>query len=350
MLSFSEFKKPVLAKKFGEMPDGTLIMKYHLVNQNGMELELIDYGATLTALRVPDAIGNSVDVVLGFDTLAQYIDSFTLPSPPYLGAAIGRFAGRINQGLFYLNNKLFQLEKNSATHTLHGGHHNFSQVVWQKVAHENSENPSVTFLYLSPAGASGFPGNLRVELKYTLTEKNEIVVDYQVISDQDTIINLTHHSYFNLDGHDSDIQNQDLFVHATQILEVDDDNIPTGKYINLQGHKYQFNPAQKCPNYIDNTFVLNNNNPLAASLYSPKKGIKMEVFTNQPAIHIYVGGNCFKQVEGKQQAHYHALSGICFEAQNFPDAPNHEHFPNCILRKNDLYQHQTIYKFQNLFT
>jgi aldose 1-epimerase len=342
------FKEPISKKLFGEMPNGKPVFNHSLVNENGMELHIMDYGATITAVKIPTSDGALIDVVLGFDSLEQYIKSFDLPAPPYFGAAVGRFAGRINNGVFSLNGKTIQLHKNNNAHALHGGKRGFSQVVWQKEATTGTESNSITFSHLSPNNDECFPGSLKVKLTYTLTDNNEIILDYKAISDQDTIVNLTHHSYFNLDGQHADVKNLDLFVNANLMLETSYDNIPTGSFVNLKDHKYNFNPIKKCPLFIDNTFVLSEKDQIAASLSSSTTHIKMEVFTDQPAVHVYIGGDCFNTIRGKERANYHAMSGICFETQNFPDAPNQEHFPNAVLKKGETYQQHTRYKFKTI--
>ncbi|MEY3499346.1 MAG: hypothetical protein RL308_1015, partial [Bacteroidota bacterium] len=209
------------------------------------------------------------------------------------------------------------------------------------------KNPSITLSYFSPDGEENYPGDLSVELTYTLSDENELIIEYVATTSEDTVINLTHHSYFNLDGHNSTILEQELSINSDKILETNEHNIPTGQFLNLENNPFDFNQAKKCPQIIDTTFVLNDVEKNSASLFSPKNNLEMLVYTNQPAVHIYVGGNCFNAIKGKENADYHPLSGICFETQNFPDAPNHDHFPNAALRKDEVYQHKTMYKFQN---
>jgi aldose 1-epimerase len=167
-------------------------------------------------------------------------------------------------------------------------------------------------------------------------------------STKDTVINLTQHSYFNLDGHSNDIVNQKLLVNASKMLETSIENIPTGIFLETVGSPFDFSSFKECPTKIDNTFVLKDNSTESAIFLSEKNNLKMSVFTNQPAVHIYVGGNCFNQIKGKESANYHSLSGICFETQNFPDAPNHANFPNAVLKKGETYHHQSTFKFENL--
>jgi aldose 1-epimerase len=341
-------KRNTIEKLFGLMPNGESIFSYELVNKNGMKFKIINLGATLTKLKIPLKNGKKVDVVLGFDKLDSYLKSFELKSAPYFGATVGRFAGRINKGTFVLNNKTTILDKNNNGHSLHGGNNGFSQAIWKVKKITDLENPSITLTHFSPNGEAKYPGDLTVELTYTLSEENELIIEYKATTTQDTIVNLTHHSYFNLDGHSSDIKDQAVIVNALRMLETTKENIPTGRLLEIENTQFDFLTPKKVPSSIDNTFVLNQKDELAASLFNEKNNLKMTVFTNQPTVHIYVGGNCFKMIKGKEKASYHPLSGICFETQNFPDAPNHEHFPSAVLKKGDEYAHKTNYKFQSL--
>ncbi|RTY88430.1 galactose mutarotase [Flavobacterium sp. RSP15] len=334
-------------KLFGLMPDGQEVSVCELINKNGMQLKVTNYGATITWLKMPLKNGALVDVVLGFDTLEAYIKSFDLKSAPYFGATVGRYAGRINNGFFSLNGKAFHLNKNNNHNSLHGGNIGFSQKIWRVKNVKEGKNPSITLAYFSPDGEENYPGGLSVEITYMVSEDNELIIEYKAISTEDTVVNLTHHSYFNLDGHDSDILKQELIVNAQKMVETTDQNSPTGRFLDLDNKPFDFNKPKKCPSKIDATFILEKKNEFAASLFNKKNNLKMSVYTNQPAVHIYVGGNCFNTIKGKDNADYHALSGICFEAQNFPDAPNHEHFPNAILKKGEIYYHKTSYKFQS---
>jgi aldose 1-epimerase len=319
-----------------------------LSNINGFEIGVFNYGASLASLKIPLSNGQKVDIVLGFDTVDAYMKSFELPSAPYFGAIVGRYAGRISKGLFNLNNKQYQLYQNNNENSLHGGKEGFSQKKWTVVDKKLARNASITLEYISPADEENYPGELKVQVTYTLSEANELIVEYVAKSTEDTIINLTHHSYFNLDGHQGSIENQELMLPSYKMVETNTDNIPTGNFVNLKNHVFNYNTPKKCPTSIDNTFVVNDNYAVIASLYSPKNKLKMEVYTNQPGVHIYVGGNCFGLLKGKENTNYHPLSGICFETQNYPDAPNHSNFPNATLKKGEHYYHKTIYKFQLL--
>lgn len=342
-INFSQIHSAKNAKLFGILPGGKEVVTHILKNKNGLELVVMNYGATIISLNIPISASKKIDVVMGFETLEDYIKSYYLPSPPYFGATVGRFAGRINNAEFSLNGRRNSLNKNHGKHNLHGGILGFSRQVWNII---KATPQSITYEYISPNNEENFPGEIVVRVTYTLTEENELKVNYIANSDEDTVINLTQHSYFNLDGHSEDITNQKLQINSKNVLETTDDLIPTGRFTPLNGHEFDFRNPKLCPTSIDNTFVLEDSN--ATVLFSEKNQIKMSVITNQPAVHVYVGGNCFNQLKGKENADYHTISGICFETQNFPDAPNHPHFPNAILKKGEEYNHQTIFKFEKL--
>ncbi len=334
------------SKLFGTMPNGEPVYSYELKNSNGIEVKIINYGATITSLKIPLKTGKIIDVVLGLDSLEDYIKSYEIGGSPYFGATVGRYSGRINLGLFTLNNKAYQLEKNLNNHSLHGGNVGFSQRIWEVVKITEGNNPSITLTYFSPNNEGGFPGDLKVEVTYALSENNELSIDYIATTSEDTIINLTNHSYFNLEGHTETVANQDLQIHSKTLLETNADNVPNGLLLNVVNSPNDFSIANKCPDKIDTSFVLNKENKIAASLYSDKNNLKMLVFTDQPSVHIYVGGKYDDQLNGKEEIKYQSNSGICFETQNFPDAPNHSHFPNSVLKKDETYFQKTVYKFE----
>jgi aldose 1-epimerase len=343
----SQIKTTSTADLFGIMPDGEEIYSYELSNKNGMKLKVITFGGTITQLKMPIKNGEIVDVVLGFDTLEAYLQSFNLVSPPYMGATVGRYAGRIYNSTFSLNRKKFILNKNNNENSLHGGIIGFSQKVWSVKPVLANKDSSITLTYSSPAGEENYPGNLEVELTYTLSEDNELIIQYSAKTTEDTVVNLTHHSYFNLDGHTSSVANQELTVNTRRMLETTVGNIPTGRFLDLENTDFDFFTPKKCPSKIDNTFVLDRKEEFAASLFNKNNNLKMTVYTDQPGVHIYVGGNCFNALKGKESTDYHPLSGICFETQNYPDAPNNPNFPSAVLKKGAEYSHTTIYKFQS---
>lgn len=333
---------------FGILPDNNAIHSYKLTNRNGMQATIIDYGATVTSLMIPLENGDLIDVVLGFDNLEKYLKSYSLTDSPYFGATIGRYAGRINNGIFTLNDKTYLLNKNNNNHSIHGGIVGFSEKKWEIENITDGENPSITMSLLSPANEENYPGDLSVSLTYTLSEDNELQLEYNATTTADTIINLTNHSYFNLNGHDSSVADQEIIVNSDKILEATSENIPTGNVLDLLGHPFDFRTPANCPPIIDNSFVIETKNDIAAALYSPTNRLRMTVYTDQPSVHVFVGGNCSTEIKGKENVTYHSLSGICFETQNYPDAPNHSNFPNSILKKEDKYHHKTVYKFQSI--
>ena len=330
---------------FGVLPTGQEVKAYEISNTKGMTLKVMEYGATIIALKKTLKNGTVIDLVLGFDTLNDYVNSFLLPSAPYFGATVGRYAGRIANATFDLNGNKIVLNQNNNGNTLHGGLEGFSQKVWQLEQLKTENNPSVSFSYISLDGEEHFPGEFKVTITYTLTENNEFKIEYKAVSNEDTVVNLTHHSYFNLEGQNSNVLEQELQINAAEILATKD-MIPTGELLPVVNTEFDFTIPRLCPTSIDTTFVINAQETLVASLFSKKNNLKMEVLTNQPGLHVYVGGNCFNQIKGKGDAQYHEQSGICFETQNFPDAPNHSHFPSAVLERGEVYFHKTSYKFQ----
>lgn len=338
-----------IAKLFGILQNGKEVHEYTLTNGKALTVAFISYGAAIRSLWVTGKDGTKTDVVLGFDTLEGYTESYSLPSPPYFGAVIGRYAGRIANGIFSIGGRDYVLAKNHGDNTLHGGRSGFGRAVWEvKEVVQESDSASITFAYTSPDGEEFFPGELQTEITYTLTPGNEIMIDYAAKSSEDTVVNLTQHSYFNLEGHNSGISAHQLMVNSVVLLGVAEDGIPTGHYIEAREKGFDFKTPSVCPVKIDTSFVLGANAQPAAILSSVVSGLKMTVYTDQPSVHIYVGGNCFGKIAGKEGVAYHPQSGICFETQNYPDAPNKPHFPNAILRKGETYTHKTMWKFEQL--
>jgi len=334
-------------QSMGLLDNGVECKKYQLKNSNGMEMWVMDYGATITNLIVKGGTGNLVDVVLGFDTIKDYVQSFSLPNATYFGAVVGRCAGRINNGTFTLNGSTIQLTQNHGMHQIHGGYKGFSTAIWKVLDYYTGKNPSIKLQYISPDGEEGYPGELITEVIYTLTESNEVNVTFSAQATKDTLVNLTQHSYFNLAGHKESVLNQDVQIFAEERLEIESDGIPTGKLLSVETYPaLNFRTKKKCPKEIDTTFVLTQSK--AAELSCTSTLLKMTVFTNQPGVHIYVGGNCFNQIEGKEKATYTPTSGICFETQYYPDAVNNINFPSPILLKGTKYHHKTTFKFETL--
>lgn len=329
---------------FNESIDGQTILCFTLKNKKGASFSALNYGATIQSLKIPIE-GETRDVVLGFDSFKKYLDSFTLPSKPYFGSIVGRFAGRINHGKFQMDGKTIQLAQNLGEHHLHGGDFGFSNKIWEVVSTNTDENPSITLQYVSEDLEESYPGKLHIEITYTLTEQNNFHVNIKATTTKKTILNLTNHSYFNLDGHAKDVTKHGLVLNTKKSIETDKDLIPTGKFRDLDNEPFQFMENKKMPSEIDTTFVCKPDENFAVLISSDSK-LSMTVQTTQPGVHIYIGGNCFDEIKGKNDESYHSKSGICFEAQNFPDAPNHPNFPNCYLNPNEKYEHETIFAFE----
>ena len=318
------------------------ISLYKITNKNGVEANITNYGATLLSLYVPTKNGK-IDVVLGFHSVDEYIKAFEIGASPYFNSVVGRFAGRIKNAQFQLNGKTIQLDQNHGKHHLHGGKHQLSNVAWNFVNY-NEETNTLTYSYVSKANEF-YPGDVTIEVAYTLTDENELNIKYKATTTEDTLLNLTNHAYFNLDGISGNTLDQKLQINAEKFLELDDENIPTGNFIPMENHAFDFRNSKNVVAGIDHCFVLKNNTELAAILESVKNGVTMKVYTDQPAIQIYVGGKTSDELQNKESVEYHTESGICFETQVFPDAPNHEDFPNAILRKGETYQQNTTLQF-----
>lgn len=329
---------------FGQLVDGRLVHSFTLHNQAGSELKVMSYGATIVKLKIPAKDGLT-DIVLGFDTIEDYIYSHDLPAAPYFGAVAGRYSGRIKNGQFAIDGTDHQLSVNNNSNTLHGGKNGFDRRMWKFVSVEDS---SATLEYKSADGEEGFPGELTVRVKYSLSQDNIVTIEYEAETTADTIINLTQHSYFNLEGHESDLSDQELLINSTILLETDQELVPTGKLIAASDKDFDFSSARKCPTGIDDSFVIADKSRPAATLTSQKNELRMTVVSDQESLHIYVGGNCFGEIRGKNGADYHTCSGICFESQNYPDAPNHANFPSSVLRKGERYHQITKWIFERI--
>jgi aldose 1-epimerase len=327
-------------KILGHLTDGTAITGYTIKNSKGMYLNVLDYGATVTNLFVP--VGEQFsDVVLGFNSVEDYIKSFEIGGSPYFGAIVGRVAGRIANAKFNLNNTAISINANFGAHQLHGGFEGFSQKIWEV---KNVASNKITFYLLSKDGEEGYPGNLQTNLTYEITEENTWDIIIEAISDADTVVNFTQHSYFNLDDTAHDLNNHELKLQANQLLETND-MIPTGNFIDVQQSNYNFTDFAVAPTSIDTSFVNNNLNESVACLRCYSNNLQLTVFTNQPSTHVYVGGKVNDALVTKKYKQYNSYSGICFETQHFPDAVHHDNFPSIVLKKDEVFLHKTSYQF-----
>ncbi len=345
----------VQQKEFGTR-EGRPVYLYTLKNAHGVEIQAMNYGGIIVSIRVPDRKGQFADVVLGHDKLEGYI-----PNPPYLGAIVGRYANRIANGTFTLDGKTYTLPKNDGPNTLHGGvTRTFDKVVWD--AEPLKGKNGIAFSYLSKDGDEGFPGNLKVKVTYTLTDANELAIDYEATTDKATPINVSQHSYFNLAGEGTgDILNHEIMINADRFTPVDKTLIPTGELRAVKGTPFDFTTPMKIGSRIndkdeqlelargyDHNFVLNRKGAgmiLAARVYEPTSGRTLEVTTTQPAVQFYTGNFLDGSVTGKEGHVYKYRYGLCLETQHFPDSPNHPDFPNTILQPGETFHQKTVFKF-----
>ena len=340
-------------RAFGIGKSEEAVSLYRFENKNGMVMEVTDFGATLYSLIVPDKDGNLVDVVLGYDSPQGYMG----PSGTGFGATIGRNGNRIGKAQFTLNGKSYKLDENNNGNNLHSGLDYYHYRKWNvKAVEENS----ITLSLHSPDGDQGYPGTFNVDVTYTLTDDNELCIEYYGVPDADTVVNMTNHSYFNLDGHASgNILEHVLWVNSDGFTATDIELIPTGEIVPVDGTPMDFRIPKKVGRDIeeqyeplifgggyDHNWCLNNRGEFAKviELSSDISGITMEVYTDLPGVQIY-SGNFLESEIGKQGVVYKHRQGICFETQHYPDAVNHENFPSPIVKKGEEYKTRTSYKF-----
>ncbi|XP_032781167.2 galactose mutarotase isoform X2 [Daphnia magna] len=351
----------VTQEAFGEIrtSDGIQpVTQFTLTNPLGVKVQFITYGASVTNVFVPNKKGELHDVVLGFDDMAGYLKH----ENPYFGSTVGRVANRIAKGHFNLNGIEFQLAKNNGDNHLHGGTVGFDKVVWQAYAHRDGR---ITFTHSSPHLEEGYPGHLFTQVTYTLTDSNELIIDYRALTDRPTPVNLTNHSYFNLAGHNAGSQqllNHHIQLCANQYTPVDSGQIPTGRVANVDGTVFDLRSETLLKDVIakipgggyDHNFVINdsknkfdNKLPLVAKIWHSESGRIMELFSDQPGCQIYTG-NGFPadgSLVGKGGTVYSTHAGLAIEAQNFPDAINQPHFPGSVLQPGEVYHRTIVYKF-----
>lgn len=335
-------------EKWGAV-DGQEVRLYTLTNKSGAEVKITNYGGIVTSWVTPDKNGNKSSIVLGFDSLNGY-----LAKPPYFGAIIGRYGNRIAKGSFKIDTATYTLAKNNGDNHLHGGNKGFDKVVWTAVS--QTTNPaSLTLHYLSKDGEEGYPGNLKVNVTYTLTEANELNIEYNAETDKTTVVNLTNHSYFNLTGDASNtILNHTLQVNADKYTPVDNGLIPTGELKSVKDTPFDFLQPHKIGERIaavqggyDHNFVLirkTDQLELIATLADSVSGRKLEIYTEEPGLQFYSGNfldGTIKTSDGKALNKHAAL---CLETQHFPDSPNQPAFPSTILKPGEKYHTVTKYK------
>jgi aldose 1-epimerase len=341
---------------YGITAAGESVDEYVLVNEKGMEVHIITYGGIITSWEAPDKNGRLQDIVLGFDSLEQYMES-----NPYFGAIIGRYGNRIAGGKFLIDGEEYFLVANDGANHLHGGTRGFDKVVWNAATQQTTDSASLVLTYLSKDGEEGYPGNLDVEVTYTLTNNNELEVVYKAVTDKPTIVNLTQHSYFNLSGDfSSTILDHVLSITADTYLPVDKGLIPTGELRPVAGTPFDFTKPKAIGERIegdneqlirgkgyDHCWVLNGRESgpgLAATAYHPGTGRYLEIFTDQPGIQFYSGNFLDGTLPSKGGGTYAQRSGFCLETQHYPDSPNQEEFPSVRLNPGEKYLSKTTFK------
>jgi len=354
----AQAKSSMNKQPFGKTADGQAVDLFTLTNSKGMEVAITNFGGIVESVKVPDRTGKLDDVVLGYDQLDGY-----LTNKAFFGALIGRYGNRIAHGQFKLGGNTYNLPKNDGDNTLHGGTTGFNKRVWTAKDISGAKGPALELTYLSKDGEEGFPGNLSVKVVYTLTEQNELRIEYSATADKDTVVNLTNHSYFNLAGQgNGDILSHQLMLNADRFTPVDQTLIPTGELKPVKSTPFDFTKPMaigarinqddqqlKFGKGYDHNWVLNGGiktaPALAAEAYDPKTGRVLQVLTTEPGVQFYSGNFLDGTITGKGGKVYNLRYGFCLETQHFPDSPNHPNFPSTVLKPGQHYHTITIFKF-----
>ena len=342
--------KPMTEKTLYGMIGADSVFQYTLTNKKGMVVKILNYGGTVTDIITPDKHGKMGDVALGYDSLSGYRQ----PGNPYFGVLVGRYGNRIANAKFTLDGKEYTLAANNGPNTLHGGLKGFDKVVWTV---KSFDDASLSLSYLSKDGEEGYPGNLSVDVTYSLSDDNGLKIDYTAVTDKATPLNLTNHCYFNLSaGADSTILDHELMLKADKYTPVNRTLIPTGKIDDVKGTPMDFTTSKKIGKDIanvtggyDHNWVLNrsgNGLEMIASVYHAGSGRYMEVFTTQPGIQFYTGNFLDGRLKNTRNGmKYVKHAALCLETQHFPDSPNQPSFPNTILKPGETFHETTVYKF-----
>jgi aldose 1-epimerase len=338
---------------WGRTPQGDEITLFTLVNDHGVEVSIMNYGATITSIKTPDKQGVVDEIVLGFDSADAYLSEDYIMHCPYFGAAIGRYANRIGNGLFAIDGQQFKLAKNNLGNALHGGNEGFDKRLWKGKLISEPQAVGAEFYYLSPHGEEGYPGNLEVWISYILCSSNKLEIRYEARTDLPTILNLTNHTYFNLTSCKQDVLNHYLTLYSHRMIETEN-LIPTGNIIDISDTVFDFSKGKIIGDGISGlpigydcgysiaqgAFHLNK----AAKLEEFTSGRKVHVFTSEPSLHLYSGFH-IPETSGHKAVQYGKFSGVALETQHFPDSPNHPHFPTTVLQPGQVFKSQTIYLF-----
>jgi len=339
----------IMKEHFGKA-DQKEVFIYTLRNSSGVTVKITNYGGIITSIVVPDKSGKMGDIVLGYDTLDQY-----LANSPYFGAIAGRYANRIAKGKFTLNGEVYKLAINNGNNSLHGGLKGFDKVVWDARELNDSSEAQLELTYLSRDGEEGYPGNLKVKVLYSLNDHNELTTLIEAETDKATPVNLCNHTYFNLSEADTSILGHILTLYANQFTQVNNELIPTGVLPMVRGTAMDFNNSIAVGEHIarvrggyDHNYVLTKKPgelSMAAQLYDPRTGRQVEILTTQPGIQFYSGNFLDGTIKGKNGKIYQKHYGLCLETQHFPDSPNQPAFPNTILKPGEKFSEKTVYRF-----
>ncbi len=345
----------ITKKQFGTTPDGEAVDIYTLVNTNGCEVAITNYGGIVVSLTAPDKNGQMGDVVLGYNTLNEYVEN-----SPFFGALIGRYGNRIAKGKFELKGQEYTFAINNGPNHLHGGPKGYDKVVWDAKEIKEADAVGLELTYLSKDGEEGYPGNLSVTVKYLWTNDNELKIEYSATTDKTTVVNLTNHSYFNL-ACKGDILSHELMIDADKFTPSDENQIPTGELSDVKGTPFDFTSPTKIGARIneddeqlkygfgyDHNFVLNDSDGslrLIATVYEPTIGRLMEVLSTEPGVQFYSGNHLNETMISKDGSPYKTRYGFCLETQHYPDSPNHPEFPTTTLEPGQKYSTTTVYKF-----
>ena len=343
---------------FGKMPDGTVVEQFCLTNGQDVSVEILNLGGIIRRWLIPNNKGKHTDIVLGYDTVNDY-----LSDDSYLGAAIGRYANRINEGKFSLAGSDYQTDINQGGNCLHGGNQGFNSKVWQSTVLSNGDNPSIMLQLTSPSGDQGFPGNISVKVVYTLTEQNRLKIEYFATAEHTTLYNPTNHSYFNLSGHNSgSVKTHHVQLLASHYTPTDERAIPTGEIAGVDNTPFDFRQLTtighalalehqqlKYGNGLDHNLCLDSYAPeskvatYAGKASAKETGINLKIHTNMPGMQIFTA-NHFADKKGKDGELYQAHQGVCFETQFYPDTPNQPHFPSAVLESGKEFYSVTEYE------
>jgi aldose 1-epimerase len=336
---------------FGEIGQEKGVYLYTLSNDKGTEVKITNFGGIVISIKTVNKNGKIEDLTLGFDNFEQYEAGH-----PYFGVICGRFANRIANAEFTLEGEKYKLVPNDRGNTLHGGNKGFDKVIWKSGTIENEKEVGVKLVYLSPDLEEGFPGNLTVEVTYLLNNSNELTILYSAVTDKTTVVNLTSHIYFNLNGCKKEIYDQVLTINSQKATEINSVLIPTGKIENILGSALDYHKPVRIGDKItkiesgyDHNYILSKQNPgeltFAASVHDAGSGRIMEMFTTEPAVQLYSANHFDGTLTGKYGIAYKKHFALCLEAQHYPDSPNHPEFPSTILKPGETYSQKTIYKF-----